>query len=86
MRKIKTYKNWDKDLNEYLQAGDLVDEEMRNYFETVLPPKTSTGRLIQIGESYSYVEGGATYSTLENISGQWVYRGNCHVGCTIERK
>lgn len=34
---IKTYANWKGDLEEYLQIGDVVDEEMADYFLNVLP-------------------------------------------------
>lgn len=83
---IKTYKDWDCDLHEYLQIGDEVDEEMYYYFLEVLPPVYDSDRLVQIGESYSISkEGKETYSTLENINGKWIYKGHCHVGENIHQ-
>jgi len=77
---MKTYENWNCSLNEYLQIGDIVDEEMADYFIEVLPPATFTNSIIQIGEAYSHVNGRATYSTLKNTSEGWTYCGNCHRG------
>lgn len=42
-------KNWKGDLEEYLQVGDLVDQEMVDYFINVLPPAYMSGSLIQMG-------------------------------------
>ena len=83
---MKTYENWNCSLNEYLQIGDIVDEEMADYFIEVLPPATFTNSIIQIGEAYSHVNGRATYSTLKNTNEGWTYCGNCHRGETEESK
>jgi hypothetical protein len=81
---MKTYENWNGSLNEYLQIGDLVDEEMQNYFIDVLPPATMNGTCIQIGEPYSHVNGKATYPTLKSTGKGWAYAGHCHRGETEE--
>lgn len=82
--KIKTYADWDRDLDRYLQVGDVVDEEMYCHFLDVMPPATNTSRMVQLGEPYSHVDGKATYSTLERTDQGWVYRGVCHRGATID--
>ncbi len=82
---IKTYANWKGDLEDYLQIGDVVDEEMADHFLNVLPPACWTAKIIQIGEPNSHVGGKATYATLEKTSQGWVYRGNCHRGETEGR-
>jgi hypothetical protein len=79
---MKTFSNWKGNLSEYLQIGDLVDDEMVEYFLNVLPPACWNSKVIQIGEPYSHVEGKATYSTLKNTSEGWVYAGTCHRGQT----
>jgi hypothetical protein len=81
---IKTYENWNCSLSEYLQIGDLVDEEMKNYFRDVLPPATCNYNCIQIGEPYSHVDGRATYATLKRTSEGWAYAGHCWRGQTEE--
>jgi hypothetical protein len=81
---MKTYENWKGSLNEYLQIGDVVDEEMQNYFIDVLPPATMNGECLQIGEAYSHVNGKSTYPTLKNTFNGWVYAGHCHRGQTTE--
>lgn len=78
--KMKTYANWNSNLDEYLKIGDVVDEEMKMYFLNVLPPLTWTNEIIQISEPYSSVEGRNTYSTLVNTEHGWTYAGNCHKG------
>lgn len=82
---IKTYENWcasGLDLSQFLRIGDVVDEEMADYFIEVLPPITMTGQLVQMGEPHSHREGRATYSTLERVGSNWIYRGHCHRGQT----
>ena len=77
---FKTYADWKGDLSQYLDIGDVVDEEMADYFINVLPPATMSGHLIQMGEPYSHVENKATYHTLVNTFDGWVYAGTCHKG------
>lgn len=81
---MKTYENWKGSLNEFLEIGDLVDQEFINYFINVLPPATYNSHCIQIGEPYSHINGKATYSTLKGTSDGWVYTGHCHKGMTKE--
>lgn len=66
-------------LNEFLQVGDLVDEDMADYFLCVLPPATHSSLLIQIGEPYSHVNGKPTFATIKKTADGWEYRGNCHI-------
>jgi hypothetical protein len=81
---MKRYANWKGSLNDFLEVGDLVDEEMMEYFINVLPPETFTSSCIQIGEPYSFVAGAETYSTLKWTYDGWMYCGNCHSGRTEE--
>jgi len=76
---IKTLRDWHesgKDLNHFLQVGDIVDEEMYSYFLEVLPPACMSGRCVQIGEPHSEDAGGLLFATLEKQNGQWVYTGH----------
>jgi hypothetical protein len=77
---MKTYKNWRGNLDQYLQVGDEVDQEMVDYFTDVLPPVTFNSNLVQMGEPYSHVNGKATYSTVYRKDGKWFYAGHCHRG------
>lgn len=85
---IKSYADWNCDLKDYLQIGDLVDEEMVDYFISVMPPATMNGECVQMGEAYSHIKGRATYATLsrtrqEALSNKpWKYAGNCYRGET----
>ena len=84
-RAIKTLEQWNKSsqtLDEFLQVGDAVDDEMADYFVGVLPPACMTGHVVQIGEPASHVDGRPTYATLHRayVGMPWVYAGNCHRG------
>lgn len=77
---IKTYANWTGDLYEYLQVGDIVDNEIYNHFVNVMPPACLNSKLVQMGEPYSHVNGKPTYETLAKVDGNWTYCGHCHWG------
>lgn len=76
---MKTLQGWHeskKDLQEYLQIGDAVDDELYYYFIEVLPPACMSPRCIQIGEPYTHDAGGPVFATLEKQNGQWIYTGH----------
>ncbi|MHB2008602.1 MAG: hypothetical protein ACYCOX_11205 [Acidobacteriaceae bacterium] len=81
---MKTYSGWGESrqsLDHYLQIGDVVDQEMADYFVNVLPPAFMSGLLVQIGEPVNDVAGRPTFATLQrNSARQWVYAGNCYCG------
>lgn len=64
------------DLTGFLNIGDIVSEDICNYFIEVLPPVTWNEKAIQMGEPAAYNNRGeALYYTLENKNGQWTYTG-----------
>lgn len=77
---LKTYQSWHGSLSEYLQPGDMVDEEMADYFLTVMPPVTYTSSMIQMGDPYSHIDGRATYYTLVREDNRWIFIGVCFRG------
>ena len=79
---IKTMADWNGSLSDCFRVGDLVSEEIVEWFINVLPPACLNGSCIQIGEPYSHVDGHATYPTLKNTAYGWVYAGNCFHGQT----
>ena len=85
---MKTYSAWGESrqsLDHFLVIGDVVDQEMADYFVNVLPPVSMSGLLVQIGEPVKDVAGRPTYATLRrNSARQWVYAGNCHRGASAE--
>jgi hypothetical protein len=81
---VKTYANWKGNLDEYLQIGDIVDEEMYWYFVNVLPPACMTSSIVQIGEPNNHIDGRATYATLKYTEDGWMWGGHCHRGETEE--
>ena len=84
---MKTMEQWHEsrqNLGEFIQIGDLVSEDVADYFLCVLPPACMTGGIIHIGEPNSHVNGRATYATIKRTPEGWVYCGNCHRGQTTE--
>lgn len=83
---IKTFAAWNGNLNDYLQIGDIVDEEMYHYFINVLPPATFTSHIVQIGEPYQHITNKPTFMTLEHTDKGWQYQGHCFKGEAISAK
>ena len=83
---LKTYEGWKGNLHDYLEIGDQVDQELVDYFITVLPPATYNSRCIQMGEPYRTVNGKMTYITLKKTNEGWAFAGDCWKGQTEEPK
>jgi len=78
--KIKTLSQWNeskRDLSDFLSIGDLVSEDIADYFLSVLPPVTWTKNAIQLGEPSNFnASGKLTFLTLEKTdSVLWRYTG-----------
>ena len=78
---MKTLEGWfasdANTLDDYLRVGDVVDEEMVQYFVDLLPPATFTSRCVQIGEPNDHTDDGhALYGTFEVLGGNWTWQGN----------
>ncbi len=72
--------SWDN----YCKPGELVDEEVYNYFLDILPPRGMGRGYLQVGEPYSsafdpeFGKWRQTYSTFRRVQkGVWMYLGNC---------
>lgn len=79
--------SWDK----YCKPGDLVDEEVYDYFLEILPPRSMERGYLQVGEPHSHQMNAdtgkvqATYATFQKVrKGVWMYLGNCFAGYTWE--
>lgn len=85
-KEIKTYKEWQGSITEYLNINDIVDNEMVEHFRNVLPPKTDSNYIVQGGEAYDHVLDDATnkykgiYITFIKEDGNWIYKGYCFIG------
>lgn len=100
---IKTIKGWEKyadehsgentDWGAYCKSGDIVGEDVYDYFLNILPPRTLTQSLLQVGEPHSHMMNRktgkyqATYATFETVGKDdgamfYQYCGNCFVGET----
>jgi hypothetical protein len=82
-RVAKTMQGWHedgRDLGKYLSVGDLVAEDIYTYCLEVLPPRTRSVTLLQMGEPASTVRGRKTWGTLRREPDGWVYAGNCYAG------
>ncbi|ACA42355.1 hypothetical protein [Lysinibacillus sphaericus] len=82
---LKTAANWKWSLHQYLQVGDIVDDEIYSHFVNVLPPATFKQSLVQMGEPYCHVEGQPTYPTLQKTEHGWKYMGNCFRGEVVNK-
>jgi hypothetical protein len=79
---VKTNAQWSasgKCLEEFLEVGDLVDDELRMYFIEVLPPACMSRRCIQIGEPVRHdpSTGEPMFETLLRVVEGWKYAGVC---------
>ena len=81
----KTYEGWNAQLEEYLQPGDCVDEEFFWYLLEVVPPRTQSGTMIQVGEASDHngPEGSARFTTLQKYGSYWYYTGRRVAGESV---
>jgi len=97
MGEIKTLAGWGEFCEEtgksswgnYVSPGDLVDEEVYDYFLNVLPPRSFSAGYLQVGEPFSHRANPktgicqATYMTFVSANnGLYRYCGNCFAGET----
>lgn len=85
MENIKTYAAWEGNLDDYLNSGDKVDDEMYEHFLNILPPLIDTKNMLQVSEPYDHVNGKAVFATFIRKEGYWIYAGNCYKGESIAR-
>ncbi len=84
---VKTLEDWNKSPYNYFESfckpGDIVSQDIIDYFTNSVPPVTNYNNFVQAGEPYdgrldpedfNYKN---TYTTFEKENGQWIYRGNC---------
>lgn len=78
---MKTLKQWHDSkmhFDKFAQIGDVVSEDIVDYFLNVLPPRTNRRDCVQCGEPVDTVNGRDTYVTFICTSGQWTYEGDQH--------
>lgn len=91
---LKTIEDWQnsgcRTWDEYCKFGDLVDQEVADYFLNILPPQTMKREYFQVGEPHSYARNpktgkpSDTYATFVRYGKEiWQYRGNCWTGFTM---
>ena len=101
---IKSIQEWERFANEhkgentdwdtYCKPGDLVNEEVYNYFLDILPPRTMNKVMLQVGEPHSTMKNPETgkyqntyatfvsFGTFSKYGNLYQYKGNCFVGQT----
>lgn len=87
MSKIKKLEDWKKSnaksFDDFFKAGDIVGEDVVNYFSDIVPPITFYDDFIQIGEPYDEKidfednKWKNIYATFEKEGKYWIYKGNC---------
>jgi len=76
MKTMKEWKGSRLDISQFLQVGDIVDDEILDYFIGVLPPACMSSRCVQIGEPTRHnAAGKPEFETLEHKDGNWIYTG-----------
>ena len=80
MSNIKTYQEWedkfpDKQLDEYLQPMDEVDEELRNHCGGIVAPQFCSREFLQMGEADFEKNGIDYYMTFATINERHYYIG-----------
>ena len=72
----------------YVQSGDIVDEEIVNYFASVDEPITMNNELIQCGRwagkgfDDKTLQARRIYYTFAKESKNWIYCGKCFINKT----
>jgi len=90
----KTLDGWRKSglptIEDYLDPGDTVDDELVDYFRNVLPPLCDRSSLFQAGGTHSTEQDDAgrwrpTFLTFSRSDGEWRYAGVCFPGEAVNR-
>lgn len=78
MRKIKTYKGWDKsglDLDEYLTEPCEIDEELLNYIGECVAPTYVSPEFTQGGDPCKTENGVEFFATCSIVGDKYFYLG-----------
>lgn len=89
---MKTYKNWNGsglDFTEFCKVDEEVDEDIVDYFTSVLPPARMAKGYLQVGEPMStrWQEGRGyreTFMTFVSVADKWYYNGCCFLGESVD--
>ncbi|WP_346961317.1 hypothetical protein [Clostridium sp.] len=91
IKTLQGYKDSDSEtFEEYFSIGCIVSEDVIDEFRNVLPPRTDSCGIMQMGEAYSYARSEVgkykiTYVTFAYINGCWKYCGHCFAGEIVNR-
>ena len=86
---VKTMNNWrtsDLEFKDFAKVGDIVDEDIVNWFAECVPPIMYNSDLIQCGEVYGHRDNPrtgrfeGTYITFAKVDDKWIYKGHCFFG------
>lgn len=83
----KSKDRWNFMWKDYASIDDEVSEDVIDNFTDILPPRTMSASMLQVGEPYSHEvdkDGNlkATWMTFEKVESKWYYRGHCFAGRT----
>ena len=95
---MKTLKGWNEfaertgngSWDYYAKVGDVVSEDITDYFMDIMPPRVMSYGYLQVGEPYSHIYDldrrlRPTFATFAKCDGVWRYYGHCFVYETINR-
>lgn len=84
---IKTLKGWNESeynyFEDFCKPGDMVSQDIIDYFINSYPPITDYEDFVQAGEPYDTMmdpednKFKSRYTTFEKEDGIWIYKGNC---------
>ena len=94
----KTLKGWNEfteqtgkySWGDYARIGDIVSEDVTDYFMNVMPPRVMSYGYLQVGEPYNHIYDldrriRPTFATFAKSDGVWRYYGHCFAYETINR-
>ena len=80
---MKSMKNWQEstaeDFDDFFAPGDVVSEDVVDYFKNILPPIIDGQSVMQAGGAIDTVDGRDTFITFVKKDDNWMYIGECHV-------
>ena len=86
---MKSMRDWyessAKDFDSFFKPGDIVAQDVVEYFANILPPIIYGTHMMQAGGAIENINGRDTFITFIKKNKKWKYVGNCYVGNTENR-
>lgn len=87
---MKSMKSWQEssagDFEEFFKPGDIVSQDVVDYYKNILPPIINSNSVMQAGGAIDTVNGRDTFITFVKRDGKWMYIGDCYVREIVQPK